>query len=212
MALWVQAQVASVESAASRVTLGRGGLGAAQHGAYPRQQGARTEGLGEVIVGAEVQAAHFVFLSAAHREEHYGCAGLGADVAQHVEAAGAGQVNVEDHQVGLLALEYGDGLRAVASLQSQVTFLPQGEESYVGGFDVYVVVANKEGDMSDVARKSHQITIPKGDFDKTKGKYYTYTLDLLMERGLYKVSVGVIDSISNVSGFAKDQIIAQDLR
>ena len=66
--------------------------------------------------------------------------------------------------------------------------------------------------MSDVARKTASITIPKGDFNKTKGKYYTYTLDLLMEPGLNRVSVGVVDSISNVSGFAKDQIIAQDLR
>ena len=93
-----------------------------------------------------------------------------------------------------------------------LTFLPQGEGQYVGGFDIYVVVGNKDGDMSDVARKSHQITIPASDFSKTKGKYYTYTLDLLMEPGLNKVSVGVIDSISNTTGFSRDQIIAQDLR
>jgi VWFA-related protein len=93
-----------------------------------------------------------------------------------------------------------------------ITLLPQGEGQYVGGFDLYVVVANKEGDMSDVARKTNQITIPKEDFAKTKGKYYTYTLDLLMEPGLNRVSVGVIDSISSVTGFTKDQIIAQDLR
>jgi len=93
-----------------------------------------------------------------------------------------------------------------------ITLLPQGEGLYVGGFDIYVVVANKDGDMSDVARKSHQITVPAAEMPKTKGKFYTYTLDLMMERGLNKVSVGVIDSISNVSGFAKDQIIAQDLR
>jgi hypothetical protein len=93
-----------------------------------------------------------------------------------------------------------------------ITFLPQGEGQYVGGFDIYVVVGNKDGDMSDVARKTHQITIPKEEFDKTKGKYYTYTLDLLMEPGLNRVSVGVIDSISSVTGFTKDQIIAQDLR
>jgi VWFA-related protein len=93
-----------------------------------------------------------------------------------------------------------------------ITFLPQGEGQYVGGFDVYVVVGNKDGDMSDVARKTAQITIPMGDFEKTKGKYYTYALDLLMEKGLNRVSVGVTDSISNATGFTKDQIIAQDLR
>jgi hypothetical protein len=47
---------------------------------------------------------------------------------------------------------------------------------------------------------------------KTKGKYYTYTLDLLMEKGLNKISVGVVDDVSNVSGFAAQQVLAKDLR
>lgn len=93
-----------------------------------------------------------------------------------------------------------------------LTFLPLGEGEYAGGFDIYCVVGNKEGDMSDVARKSHQIRLSKEDKDKIHGKYYSYTLDLLMEPGLNKISVGVIDSISNVSGFARDQVLAKDLR
>jgi len=93
-----------------------------------------------------------------------------------------------------------------------LTFLPQGESDYVGGFDVYVVVANKDGDMSDVQRKSHQIHVPTADMAKTKGKFYTYTLDLLMEKGLNKISVGVVDTITNESGFAAQQVLAKDLR
>jgi VWFA-related protein len=93
-----------------------------------------------------------------------------------------------------------------------LTFLPQGESDFAGGFDVYVVVANKDGDMSDVARKSHQIHVARMDMPKSKGKYYTYTLDLLMEKGLNKVSVGVVDDVSSVSGFAAQQVLAKDLR
>jgi VWFA-related protein len=92
-----------------------------------------------------------------------------------------------------------------------LTLLQQGE-AYLGGFSIYVVVGNKDGDMSDVSRKSHQITIPVGDFTKAKGKYYTYTLDLMCERGLNKISVGVVDDVSNTSGFDRQQVIAQDLR
>ena len=92
-----------------------------------------------------------------------------------------------------------------------LTLLQQGE-AYSGGFSIYVVVGNKDGDMSDVSRKSHQITIPLNDFAKTKGKYYTYTLDLMCERGLNKISVGVVDDVSNTSGFDRQQVIAQDLR
>lgn len=93
-----------------------------------------------------------------------------------------------------------------------LTLLPQGEGEYVGGFDVYVAVANRDGDMSDVSRKSHQLRVPASDMEKAKGKYYTYSVDLLMEKGLNKISIGVVDNISNVSGFAREQVIAQDLR
>jgi VWFA-related protein len=93
-----------------------------------------------------------------------------------------------------------------------LTLLQQGEGDYVGGFDVYVAVANKDGDMSDVSRKSHQLRVPAGDMERAKGKYYTYSVDLLMEKGLNKISVGVVDDVSNINGFAREQVIAQDLR
>ncbi|HSP17453.1 MAG TPA: VWA domain-containing protein [Thermoanaerobaculia bacterium] len=93
-----------------------------------------------------------------------------------------------------------------------LTLLPQGDTEYVGGFDVYVAVANKDGDMSDVSRKSHSLRVPTPDMARAKGKYYAYSLDLLMEKGLNKISIGVVDNISNVSGFAREQVIAQDLR
>lgn len=93
-----------------------------------------------------------------------------------------------------------------------LTLLPQGETEYAGGFEVYVAVANKDGDMSDVSRKAHQLRVPASDMERAKGKYYTYTLDLVMEKGLNKISIGVVDDVSNVNGFAREQIIAQDLR
>ncbi|HEX9162262.1 MAG TPA: VWA domain-containing protein [Thermoanaerobaculia bacterium] len=93
-----------------------------------------------------------------------------------------------------------------------LTLLPQGESEYVGGFEVYVVVANKDGDMSDVSRKSHQLHVPAADKEKTRGKYYSYSVELLMEKGPNKISIGVVDNISNVAGFAREQVIAQDLR
>ncbi|MBK5259167.1 MAG: VWA domain-containing protein [Thermoanaerobaculia bacterium] len=93
-----------------------------------------------------------------------------------------------------------------------LTLLPQGETEHVGGFEVYVAVADKNGDMSDVSRRSHTLRVAKEDAARAKGKFYTYSLDLLMEKGLNKISVGVVDSISNTNGFAREQVIAQDLR
>jgi hypothetical protein len=114
-----------------------------------------------------------------------------------------------------IATEDGDLFRVPVEVQipmDSLTLLPQGESEYVGGFDVYVAVSNKDGDMSDVNRKSHQLRIPTSDMPRAKGKYYTYAVDLLMEKGLNRVSVGVVDQISNVTGFAREQIMAADLR
>lgn len=93
-----------------------------------------------------------------------------------------------------------------------LTLLPLGEDQYAGGFDLYVAVANKEGDMSDVSRKMQEIRVSAADYKTLKGKYYTYSLELLMEPGMNKVSIGVVDQVSNVSGFALQQVIARDLR
>jgi VWFA-related protein len=93
-----------------------------------------------------------------------------------------------------------------------LTLLPQGETEFVGGFDVYVVVANKDNDMSDVARKSHQVRVTSAQMKTLSGKFYTYTLELLMEKGLNKISIGVVDQISSTAGFAREQIIASDMR
>ena len=93
----------------------------------------------------------------------------------------------------------------------KLTLLPQGE-SFMGGFSVYCAVANKEGDMSDVNRQSHQLRVPNSDMTKIKGKYYTYALDLLMEPGPNKISIGVVDDVSNTTGFDRVPINAADLR
>ena len=52
---------------------------------------------------------------------------------------------------------------------------------------------------------------PKAHMSQLSGKFYTYTLELLIERGLNKISLGVVDQISNTSGFTREQIIAQNM-
>jgi hypothetical protein len=126
---------------------------------------------------------------------------------------------VKENDLGILAragrpFPVEGGLFQVATdiqipMQS-LTLLPQGEADYVGGFDVYVVVGNKDNDMSDVAQKQHQVRVPKAQMDKLEGKFYTYTLELLIERGLNRISIGVVDQLSNTAGFTREQIIAQN--
>lgn len=92
-----------------------------------------------------------------------------------------------------------------------LTFLQQGE-IHAGSFTVYVVVSNALGDMSDVARQNHPLRLTHEDVPKAKGKFYTYTVELLMERGRNRISVGVIDDVTNVTGFERQDVLAADLR
>jgi VWFA-related protein len=126
---------------------------------------------------------------------------------------------VKDNDLGIIArigqpVPADDGLfRVAVDIQipmPSLTMLPQGDQLFAGGFDVYVVVGNKDNDMSEVARKSHQIRISPADMERIKNKFYTYTIELLVERGLNRISLGVVDQISNTSGFAREQIIAQN--
>ncbi len=126
---------------------------------------------------------------------------------------------VKDNDLGILArigspLPLDDGLFQVPVdiliPMSSLTLLPQGDAEYVGGFDVYLVVGNRDNDMSDVARKQHQVRVPADQMKNLGSKFYTYTLELVIERGLNRISLGVVDQISNTSGFAREQIIAQN--
>ncbi|MDQ3281610.1 MAG: VWA domain-containing protein [Acidobacteriota bacterium] len=126
---------------------------------------------------------------------------------------------VKDNDLGILAriappVPEDEGLfRVKVDIQipiENLTLLPQGETEYVGGFDVYVVVGNKDNDLSEVNRKSHQVRIPAADMKTIRGKFYTYSVELLVERGLNRISLGVVDQISNTSGFSREQIIAQN--
>ena len=73
-------------------------------------------------------------------------------------------------------------------------------------------LAGSIADMRRVLRDTERNLAIEEDFPKIKGKYYTYVLDLLMERGVNRVSIGVVDDISNSTGFDRQQVIAQDLR
>ncbi|HEY5610344.1 MAG TPA: VWA domain-containing protein, partial [Thermoanaerobaculia bacterium] len=92
-----------------------------------------------------------------------------------------------------------------------LTFLPQGE-MMLGGFSVFVAAANKAGDMSDVSRRSQQVRLKPDEMPTIKGKHYTYQLELLVEKGPNKISVGVIDEIANLTGFDRREVLAADLR
>jgi VWFA-related protein len=93
----------------------------------------------------------------------------------------------------------------------KLTLLPQGEVR-AGSFTAFVVVANKDGDMSNVIRQNHELRLAPDELQKAKGKYFTYTFQLIMEPGHNRVSIGVVDDVTNLMGFSRAEITPQDLR
>ena len=96
--------------------LGLGLVVAAQPGAHPGDELLGLERLDDVVVGAGLQAhddVDGVGLRGEHDDRH---AGLGADLAAHLEAVDAREHDVEEHQVGAVLAEDADGGGAVGDV------------------------------------------------------------------------------------------------
>ncbi len=113
-----------LEPAEAQQRIGRR-CAAPQHGAQAGQQFARVERLGQVVVGAQLQADHAVG-GIAPRGEHddrhgAGCAQAGADL----EAVAVRQHQVEDDRVRLQAALVGQGLAHGVAAADLVAVLRQ---------------------------------------------------------------------------------------
>ena len=74
----------------------------AQHRAHARGEFVQAEGLGDVVVGAQVEAAHAIGLGRPRREHDDGQAGGGRSAPHepaHFDPVEARQVQVQDHQI-----------------------------------------------------------------------------------------------------------------
>lgn len=86
---------------------------------------------------------------------------------------------------------------------STLAFVSEGER-YVAEISVYVASSDDRGSISEVRRFDRQITVPKDEFSKLAAKQYVYGLDLdLRSRSARnRLTVGVIDQLSKLSGSA----------
>ncbi len=84
-----------------------------------------------------------------------------------------------------------------------LTLLEQNGGGLEGGFDVFVVVADAGGALSPVVHRTQRVGVAADQKESSKGTNYTYSLDFLMNRDAARVSVAIVDSISNVTSFAR---------
>ena len=106
---------------------------ATQQGTHARCQLEHRKRLGQVVVGAKLQAQHALGLVAARAEHDDGhVAWLAAQVAADVPAAGAGQHQVQQHQIEGLGIDAGHGLATVGDMRELVAGVAQMKTHHVG--------------------------------------------------------------------------------
>ena len=91
------------------------------------------------------------------------------------------------------------------SMPSTLTMLPQGEE-VIGGFTIYFAVGDDNGAMSAVAHRAQQVRIPAAAERSLRAKPLTVKAEIVVQSGQHILSVGVVDDIGNVSGFARSKV------
>ena len=93
----------------------------------------------------------------------------------------------------------------------RLTLLPRGDV-HAGSFTMFVVVSNNDRDMSDVQTQQQAVQVPASEIASIAGKHFTYAVDLMMEPGRGRISVGILDDVTNANGFRTQDLLVRDLR
>ena len=100
--------------------------------ADPGQQLIGAEGLCQIVVRPQVQGSDFVLFMGPGGDHHYGQAGPAANLAQDIQTVHVWETEVQDHQVGTVGGNHGQGLTAGTGLHRLVAVVVQHGGDEVG--------------------------------------------------------------------------------
>jgi hypothetical protein len=83
-----------------------------------------------------------------------------------------------------------------------LTLLPDAEGNVTGGFSVFTSTGGADGAASGVNVQSQQIKWPAAQAAQMKGRRIGFAVQVPMDKDPKQVSVGVVDHVSQVQGFA----------
>jgi VWFA-related protein len=83
----------------------------------------------------------------------------------------------------------------------KVALIPDGKE-LVGYVMAYYAARDDEGKQSDLQRTEAALRIPEAEYERAKLGTYTISANLLLDPGMYRISVGVRDQLTNQAGYA----------
>jgi VWFA-related protein len=86
-----------------------------------------------------------------------------------------------------------------------MTLLPDADQ-LAGGFTVFVAVGDEDGAMSDVSKRQQSLKIPAASEAAFRKRPMTFDMQVEIDKGEHVLSVGVVDQLTNASGFARTKI------
>ncbi len=93
---------------------------------------------------------------------------------------------------------------------SRLGLVPSGD-LYEGQFLVYFVVRDASGNQSDLQVQRQEVRIPNKDFAVAQRKDFYYDATLLVVPGGQKLSIGVRDSVSNLTSYLQKNVFVSVL-
>ena len=110
-------------------------------------------------------------------------------------------------QKGKVALDKSQRIMNVHTLVplSALTFLPAGDV-YRAQFTVHYAAMGKSSDFVSGMQPPQVVEVPAAEMEKAKPQFFRYTLPLNMRPGKHDVSIGVLDSLSRLSGISRSAI------
>jgi hypothetical protein len=93
---------------------------------------------------------------------------------------------------------------------AKLGLVPSGDQ-YEGQFFVYFVVLDASGKQSDLQVAQQEVKIPAKDYRAAQGKDFYYDAKLIVVPGGQKLSVGIRDSVSNLTSYLQKNIFVSVL-
>lgn len=93
---------------------------------------------------------------------------------------------------------------------SGITALPDGDK-VSGGFTIYIAAGSPAGSLSPVAKRTEALRVPPDTYRAMVAQQYPLVLhsQVMIGKGENILSVGVVDQLTNTSGFARTKVFAE---
>lgn len=88
---------------------------------------------------------------------------------------------------------------------SSLTMLPQGPEQ-AGSFSIFFATGALLGVMSEVEQRTQTFTVPRNDLARAQKSFFTYDLELTVDKLVQSMSIAVLDDVGKEYGIKRYQL------